>query len=155
MRELGYVLAGCAFFIAFFVGVIYPDIEHKGHPAIGSCTGECYRQYVADNGTVEEQIQEKKEIAIAKAESGIVDEFETIRGIWPGCSACHGQDGSGGIGPKLAGQTADYISGRLISYKNKERIGSQSAMMWGQAGLLSESDIQLIGQFIEEGFPKE
>ena len=76
MRELGYVLVGCSIFIIFFVGVIYPDIEHKGHPAIGSCTGECYRQYVIDNGTVAEQIQEKKAIAIAKAESGIVDVFE-------------------------------------------------------------------------------
>tara|TARA_B110000858_G_scaffold113143_1_gene129399 strand:+ start:9791 stop:10159 length:369 start_codon:yes stop_codon:yes gene_type:complete len=107
-------------------------------------------QYVADNGTVAEQIQEKKEIAIAKAESGIIDEFETIRGIWPGCSACHGQDGGGGIGPKLAGQTADYISGRLISYKNKEKVGSQSAMMWGQAGMLSDADIQTIGKFIQK-----
>jgi len=26
--------------------------------------------------------------------------------------------------------------------------------MWGQASMLSESDITLIGQFIEEGFPQ-
>ena len=154
MRELGYVLVGCFAFTIFFVGVIYPDIEHKGHPAINNCTGECYKQYVIDNGTVAEQIQEKKEIAIAKAESGIVDVFEPIRGLWAGCAACHGADGGGGVGPKLAGQTADYISGRLNAYKNREKIGSQSAMMWGQAAMLSDNDISMIGEYIQAGLPE-
>jgi cytochrome c553 len=150
MRELGMVLVGCFIFVVFFTTMIYPDIEYKNHPNTSSCTGMCYAEYIELNGNVAEQIQKKKEIAIAKAESGIVDEFETIRGTWAGCGACHGPDGGGGIGPKLAGQTADYISGRLISYKNKEKIGSQSAMMWGQAGMLSDADIQIIGKFIQK-----
>ena len=57
-------------------------------------------------------------------------------------------DGGGGIGPKLAGQTAEYISGRLTTYKNNGTVGSQSALMWGQAGMLSDKDIQTIGDFI-------
>jgi cytochrome c553 len=149
MRELGMVLVGGFVFTLFFVGVIYPDIEYKNYPSTSSCTGMCYAEYVELNGTVAEQIQEQKEIAIAKAESGIVDEFENVRGIWTGCGACHGPDGGGGIGPKLSGQSADYISGRLISYKNKEKIGSQSAMMWGQAGMLSSADIEMLGKYIE------
>jgi hypothetical protein len=76
MRELGLVLVGITIFTVFFVGVIYPNVEYKGYASNSSCTGECYKQYVIDNGTVAEQIQEKKEIAIAKAESGIVDVFE-------------------------------------------------------------------------------
>lgn len=155
MRELGLVLVGIAVFTVFFVGVIYPDIEYKGYASNSSCSGECYRQYVADNGTVAEQIQEKKEIAIAKAELGIVDVFEDIRGLWAGCAACHGADGGGGVGPKLAGQTADYISGRLTAYKNREKIGSQSAMMWGQAAMLSDKQIEQISLFVKEGFPDE
>jgi len=159
MRELGLVLVGMTLFIIFFAGFIYPDIEIKGYPNNHSCTGECYKQYVADNGTVVEQIQEKKAkkkaIAIAKAESGIVDVFEPIRGVWAGCAACHGADGGGGVGPKLAGQTADYISGRLNAYKNREKIGSQSIMMWGQAAMLSDNDISMLGEYIAEGFPEE
>lgn len=155
MRELGLVLVGIAVFTVFFVGVIYPNVEYKGYASNSSCTGECYRQYVADNGTVAEQIQEKKEIAIAKVELGIVDVFEDIRGLWAGCAACHGADGGGGVGPKLAGQSADYISGRLIAYKNKEKIGSQSAMMWGQAGMLSDKQIEQLSLFVKEGFPNE
>ena len=153
MRELGLVLVGIAVFTVFFVGVIYPNVEYKGYASNSSCTGEC--QYVADNGTVAEQIQEKKEIAIAKAELGIVDVFENIRGLWAGCAACHGAEGGGGVGPKLAGQSSDYISGRLTAYKNREKIGSQSAMMWGQAAMLSDNDIATIGKFIQEGIPGE
>ena len=154
MRELGLVLVGIAVFTVFFVGVIYPNVEYKGYASNSSCTGECYEQYVADNGTVAEQIQEKKEIAIAKAELGIVDVFENIRGLWAGCAACHGAEGGGGVGPKLAGQSSDYISGRLTAYKNREKIGSQSAMMWGQAAMLSDNDISMIGEYIQAGLPE-
>ena len=155
MRELGLVLVGIAVFTVFFVGVIYPNVEYKGYASNSSCTGECYREYVALNGTVAEQIQEKKEIAIAKAELGIVDVFENIRGLWAGCAACHGAEGGGGVGPKLAGQSSDYISGRLTAYKNREKIGSQSAMMWGQAAMLSDKQIEQISLFVKEGFPDE
>jgi hypothetical protein len=60
MRELGLVLVGIAVFTVFFVGVIYPNVEYKGYASNSSCTGECYEQYVADNGTVAEQIQDKR-----------------------------------------------------------------------------------------------
>jgi len=33
-------------------------------------------------------------------------------------------------------------------------IGSQSALMWGQAAMLSENDINTIAKFIEQGLPK-
>ena len=68
------------------------------------------------------------------------------------CSACHGGNGEGGIGPMLAGQSADYIVGRLTQYKNGEQVGSQSALMWGQAGMLSEQDIADLGEYVEKGF---
>ena len=57
--------------------------------------------------------------------------------------------------PKLAGQSKDYISGRLISYKNREKIGMNSTMMWGQAAALSDRQIEQISLFVEEGFPDE
>ena len=55
-----------------------------------------------------------------------------------------------GVFPKLAGQDAEYISQRLYAYKNRETIGNMSSTMWGQAGMLSDSDINTLSEFIEE-----
>lgn len=64
------------------------------------------------------------------------------------CSACHGAGGGGGVGPQLAGQSAEYIAGRLTQYKNGEQVGAQSALMWGQAGMLSETDITDLAEYV-------
>ena len=65
-----------------------------------------------------------------------------------GCAACHGPNGGGGIGPQLAGRDADYIIGRLTAYKANETVGAQSALMWGQAAMLSEEDMQDLAKYI-------
>lgn len=65
------------------------------------------------------------------------------------CSACHGATGGGGMGPALAGQTVEYIAGRLRSYKAGETVGPQSGMMWGQAANLSETDIQDLAEYVK------
>ena len=138
MKELGMaLLATCAIGV-FFAGVIYPDLEYTGGTSNSSCTGECYEEYVAQFGTPAKQ-------ALAAG-----DPFSSIKGLWAGCAACHGQNGEGGIGPMLAGQSATDIIGKLNTYKNNGTIGAQSALMWGQAAMLSDSDIDTIGKFIEE-----
>ena len=137
------VIVGCMVLAGFFSSVIYPNLEYKGYSSTHQCIGECYEEYVRTHGTVVEIEQRKKELANA-------DEFSSIRSLWAGCAACHGNDG-GGIGafPKLAGQSKDYIINRLTQYKNGEQVGAMSATMWGQAGMLSEQDIETIGKFIE------
>jgi cytochrome c553 len=65
------------------------------------------------------------------------------------CSACHGATGDGGMGPALAGQTVEYIAGRLRSYKAGETVGAKSGMMWGQAANLSETDIQDLAEYVK------
>jgi len=147
MKELGYVLAGCLFISGFFMVKIYPDLEYTGGSGGHSCTGQCYANYVEEFGTAPEI--ERRKMLLASA-----DDFSQVRGIWTGCAACHGADGGGGVGPMLAGQTASMITDKLTTYKNKGQIGPMSSLMWGQASMLSESDITLIGQFIEEGFPQ-
>ena len=138
------VIFGCLIFAGFFSGFIYPNLEYKGYPRNSSCTGECYEEYVRVHGTVVEQLQ-KQQAAAAE------DPFSSIRGLWAGCAACHGNEGQGmGVFPKLAGQSADYISGRLYQYQNGETVGNMSSTMWAQAGMLSDSDISTISQFIEE-----
>lgn len=67
---------------------------------------------------------------------------------YAGCAACHGPNGGGGIGPQLAGRDAEYIIGRLTAYKANETVGAQSALMWGQAAMLSEEDMQQLAEYI-------
>lgn len=63
------------------------------------------------------------------------------------CAACHGAQGQGGAGPKLAGQPAAAIEKKLTAYKNKQQVGPQSALMWGMAGALSPDDIKNIAAY--------
>ena len=64
------------------------------------------------------------------------------------CGACHGAQGGGGVGPALAGQTVEYIVGRLNQYKAGEKVGSQSNLMWGQAAGLSDQDMNDLAEYI-------
>ena len=132
----------------FYTTVIYPDLEYKGGERNSTCIDECYKQYVKDFGTPAEQERRKQLLAQA-------DEFSSIRSLWAGCAACHGGNGGGGVGPQLAGQTADTIIMKLTTYKNNGQVGPTSQMMWGQAANLSEAEIETIGKFVQEGFPSK
>lgn len=147
MRELGMALLGTLAISVFFGFKIYPELEYTGGTSVSSCTGECYVEYVKTYGTVVEIEQRKQALANA-------DEFSSIRSLWAGCAACHGADGSGGLGPMLAGQSSSDIVSKLTTYKNKGQIGAQSALMWGQAAMLSDKDMETIGAFIEAGLPE-
>ena len=46
--------------------------------------------------------------------------------------------GARGVGPALAGQSIEYIVGRLNQYKAGEKVGNQSNLMSGQAAGLSD-----------------
>ena len=138
----GYIIAICLFMTGT-IAMAYNNLEYKGY-SDASCYGECYEEYVALNGTPADIERAKQELASA-------DEFSSIRGLWAGCAACHGQNGEGmGAFPKLAGQTSDYISQRLYAYKNREQIGAMSSTMWAQAGMLSDSDIETLSEFIQK-----
>ena len=124
--------------------MIYPNLEVKGYSSNHSCYGECYEEYVRVHGTTVEILQAKQLAAAG-------DPFSSIKGLWAGCAACHGQEGQGmAVFPKLAGQSQSYIVGRLNAYRNRETVGAMSSTMWGQAEMLSDSDIELLGEFIQE-----
>ena len=148
MKELGMTMLGVLAIGIFFVAKVYPNLEYTGYSSNSSCTGQCYVDYVALNGTSVEIEQRKKALAN-------LDEFSDIRSLWAGCAACHGADGGGGIGPMLAGQSSSDIVSKLTTYKNKGQIGGQSALMWGQAAMLSDKDMETIGAFIEAGLPSK
>jgi cytochrome c553 len=144
MRELGMTLIGCLVIATFFTLKVYPNLEYTGYSSNTSCTGQCYVDYVALNGTSVDILRAKQELANA-------DEFSSIRSLWSGCAACHGAEGQGmAVFPALAGQSADYIVDRLNTYKNRGEVGAMSSTMWAQAGMLSDADIQTIGKFIQQ-----
>ena len=127
----------------------YQNLEYKGYSRAHACTGECYEEYLRVHGTLSEQMAKQ-------AEAAAVDPFSSIRGLWGGCAACHGAQGQGmGAFPKLAGQSSDNIKEMLYAYQRRETRGSMSATMWAQASIMSDADIQMIGDFIEAGLPSE
>ena len=138
------VLVGIFAFGIFFSTMIYPNLEYTGYQSAHTCTGECYEEYVKTHGSVVEQLQAKQLAAAG-------DPFSSIKPLWAGCAACHGQEGQGmAVFPKLAGQSQSYIVGRLNAYRNRETVGAMSSTMWGQAEMLSDNDIELLGEFIQE-----
>jgi len=143
MRELGMTMIGCMVIFGFFTLKIYPNLEYSGYGGGHSCTGQCYVDYVALNGTSVDILKAKQALAN-------LDEFSDIRSLWSGCAACHGAEGQGmAVFPKLAGQTQDYIVDRLNTYKNRGEVGAMSSTMWSQAGMLTDAQINMIGKFIE------
>jgi cytochrome c553 len=147
MSELYKAVVGCVAIATFFIFMIMPNMAYSGYSSSSSCTGECYEEYVALNGTAPEIEQRKKALAN-------LDEFSDIRSLWAGCAACHGAQGQGmAVFPKLAGQSSDYIVSRLNAYKNRETVGNMSSTMWSQAGMLSDEQMDQIGKFIEAGLP--
>ena len=139
----GYIFSICLMMVGT-IALAYNNLEYSGYPRNTSCTGECYEEYVSIYGTPSEIERAKQELASA-------DEFSSIRSLWAGCAACHGTDGKGiAAFPKLAGSSADYISTALMQYRNGETRGAQSVLMWGQAGNLTDQQIQTLSEYIEQ-----
>ena len=137
-------MLGVSVIFGFFTLKIYPELEYSGYGGGHSCYGECYEEYVRVNGTSEDILKAKQALAAA-------DEFSSIKSLWAGCAACHGNEGQGmAVFPALAGRDSSYIVDRLTTYKNRGEVGSMSSTMWGQAGMLTEQEINTIGKFIEE-----
>ena len=104
---------------------------------------EIARQAKLDAEREEQKARARAEAVAKYGESGAA-------GIkkYAGCVACHGPTGAGGIGPQLAGRDASYITKRLKAYKNNETVGAQSALMWGQAAMLSDEDMRDLANYI-------
>ena len=108
-----------------------------------NCSGECYEQWQQETGGLLAVVaaQAEAKAAASPAELG--------KAAYAGCIACHGAAGEGGVGPKLAGQSAADIADKLLQYKRGETRGDQSALMWSQSAALSDPDIDNIAAFVE------
>jgi len=149
MKELGMTMLGVLAIGIFFVAKVYPNLQYTGYSSNSSCTGQCYVDYVALNGTSVDILRAKQALAN-------LDEFSDIRSLWAGCAACHGQAGEGmAVFPALAGRDKVYIVDRLNTYKNRGQVGAMSSTMWAQAGMLTSEQMETIGAFIEAGLPSK
>ena len=119
----------------------YQTADVKGYTDNHSCFGECYEEYTAKYGTFSEQLEAKR---VAMQIESPADKGAKI---YVNCNMCHGQNGEGGIGPKLVGSTS--IVSMLMQYKNGETRGPQSALMWGQAANLSTEDMENLQAYID------
>lgn len=69
------------------------------------------------------------------------------------CRSCHGPTAKGMASfPKLAGQSAEYLSDRLERYRAGEKIGANSALMIPRAAELSDDDIANLAAYIATAF---
>ena len=157
MKELWWALGGIGFALALFYFVIIADMKPKPH--------YCYKtDFYGNNKAMSREDCKPEELRISMNKKlrgervvarkvKVVEEkpdlFKMVRQTWQGCGACHGQKGEGGVGPKLAGQTADYIATALTQYKNKQKRGRKSQMMYGQASVLSNRQIDMIAELVE------
>lgn len=139
-------LIAAAIFVA--AGIIVTTIstsslEIQGRADANKCSGECYAQYVAANGTIVEQERAKAQAAAAMSPA------QLGKTAFVSCQACHGAGAEGGVGPQLRGQDAAFIVDALNTYKANGTRGAQSALMWGVAAPLNETDIAHLGAYIQ------
>jgi cytochrome c553 len=77
---------------------------------------------------------------------------KTAQQLIGACSRCHGEDGNAsGQYPDLAGQQAEYTAKQLMDFKTGARKNSQMSPF---VGVLSEEDMQTLGKYYSEEFPK-
>jgi len=69
------------------------------------------------------------------------------------CRHCHGPTAKGMASfPKLAGQSADYLEGRLNRYRAGEKVGANTALMRPHAAELSDQEIADLAAYIAATF---
>lgn len=138
------VLPVIALVFAFVIfDIAYSELDVKARPSVHTCTGECYENYVAANGTIVEQQRAAAEAAASASPA------ELGQQTYASCQACHGAGGEGGIGPQLQGRDADFVTMALTAYKNGETRGAQSQLMWASAQALSARDIENLAAYID------
>ena len=70
------------------------------------------------------------------------------------CVNCHGKEGKGMASfPAIAGRDAAYIADRLTTYRSREMVGPNSALMMSLTGDLSDDDIADLAAYIATAFP--
>ena len=65
-----------------------------------------------------------------------------------GCAGCHGGDGMGAVGPRLAGQQEKYIAEQFKLIRDGKRASGKSPMMAGAVKNVSDADADAIAAYL-------
>lgn len=69
------------------------------------------------------------------------------------CVNCHGREGKGMASfPSIAGRDAEYIEDRLTTYRAREMVGPNSAIMMSLVDDLSDDEIDNLAAYISTTF---
>lgn len=69
------------------------------------------------------------------------------------CAQCHGRAARGMASfPSLLGKSEEHLAERLHSYRERERVGPNSMLMFGPAADLSDEDIAALAAYIATEF---
>ncbi|MGF1446411.1 MAG: c-type cytochrome [Pikeienuella sp.] len=69
------------------------------------------------------------------------------------CVNCHGKTGKGMASfPALEGRDVEFIAQRLMSYRAKEKVGPNSAIMMHLAADLTDDDIANLATYVAATF---
>ncbi len=70
------------------------------------------------------------------------------------CVNCHGRTGRGMASfPSIQGRDAEFIVDRLLSYRAREMVGANSALMFSLSEELTDQQIVDLAAFISTAFP--
>ncbi|WP_024850913.1 c-type cytochrome [Hydrogenovibrio kuenenii] len=111
------------------------------------------KNLVADQPKKPEGDEASTEVEKAEPEKTAIENepklpAKTGQELYATCSACHGDHGQGGVGPKLQGQSKETIIKKLIDFKAGKQAGPMSAMMIPNAQQLSDEDIKVVAAYI-------
>lgn len=133
-------------FLILVSGLVWAGMANNNPEWTGNknrCVGECYEAFKAESGGSIADVETAKQVAMAAASPEALGQK-----YYGQCVACHGNEGGGGIGPMLAGQSADDLIGKLTAYRAGEQRGAQSALMWPVAKPMSDKDIANLATYI-------
>ncbi len=65
-----------------------------------------------------------------------------------GCGGCHGQDGAGSIGPRLAGQQEAYLVTQFQLIRDNKRTSGLSDMMAPAVKSVSDDDMKEMAEYL-------
>ncbi len=89
---------------------------------------------------------------VGQAEASNLEDGEKRYNV--NCVNCHGKQGKGMASfPSIAGRDYDYISERLSTYRSKEMVGPNSAIMMSLVEELSDDEISNLSAYISQTFP--
>lgn len=70
------------------------------------------------------------------------------------CANCHGPTARGMASfPSLAGQSKEYLTGRLTQYRDGETVGPNSALMIPMVSGLSDEELSGLAAYISTEYP--